>query len=444
MRADHLSCYSYKKKTSPNIDIISKDSLLFENAISQSNWTYPSLYSLISSKYPSAHRITWFDQIINNGFITLPEILQRYGYHTAIFSNFKILINPETFGKHFKETKLADISENTLKFIANWLGRYQRSFFIFHIGDYVHEPYYADKKYVDMFYEDGYEDLRFDDIVNSLTSTSMRDSVDKLKEINRKLNLRIKRLSKKQLAYIMACYDAGIYYVDSFIGKFYEIIQKKLKNYLFIVTADHGQCFFEHGFHGHGLHLYNEVVRVPLIVNINNNKNIGKIEEPVQHIDLYPTILELLGLGNEIKNLDGTSFIPLLSQKRMRENNRFAISESHPFISIRNGNHKLITTYFRLMENNGLLKELYLNCKNKNMRRLLFNCYALLSSDKFYDLRNDPNEQNNIKWKNKITYKQLFMKLKAVLSNANHEGKNPTTLSLDEEIKRQLGGLGYM
>ena len=443
LRADHLSCYGYEHQTSPNIDAVSKNSVLFHNAISQSNWTYSSLYSLISGRYPSVHRITWFDQIINGSFITLPEILQEHGYHTAIFSSFKTLINPSTFGKHFKETRLMNIDEDPLQFMSNWFKKNRRSFSIFHIGDYVHEPYFADKKYIDMFYDGGYEDLKFDDTLNSLISTYTKGLGDKMRDINRKLNLRIKRLTKKQLSYVIACYDAGIYYVDKFIGRFYEILRSKIKNYLFIITADHGQCFFEHGFYGHGLHLFDEVIRVPLIVDMNQDSR-GIIIEPTQHIDIFPTILELLGLESEIKKLDGIPFTQVFSSKGTELNNRFAISESHPFISIQNKTHKLITTHFRLQKNESRLKELYSNLKNKNIRRFIFNSYALLSPDKLYNIQKDTVERNNVKRQDKLEYKLLTEQLKTIFKNTQKEGLSPVTVSMEDDIKQQLRNLGYM
>ncbi len=443
MRADHLSCYGYKKKTSPNIDTISEDSLVFQNAIAQSNGTFRSMYSLISGKYPIQHGIKWFDQRINEAFVTLPEILQKHGYHTTIFSSFRSLINPSTFGGHFRERRLTYINEDTLRFMTNRFKNNKKTFSIFHIGDYVHEPYYADKRYVDMFYEGGYEGLEFDDTLNALTSLELRNLAEPMKDIIRKLNMHTRRLTKKQLSYIIACYDAGIYYVDMFIGKFYEIFKSENKNYLFIITADHGQCFFEHGFHGHGLHLYDEVIRVPLIFNMNDGRR-NVIDEPVQHIDLYPTLLEILELKSEIKNLDGISLSPFFSQQKVESSNRIAISESHPFISIREKNYKLITTHFRLEKYKGILRALFSNLRNKRIRRFLFNIYALFSSDKLYNLNNDPKEKNNIKNKEKTIYRQLREKLEIIFNNVQKKNAEPLNLDIDDEIKRQLKNLGYM
>ncbi len=442
LRADHLSCYGYKKKTSANIDKISENSFLFKNAVSQSNWTYASLYSLISGRYPGVHNITWFDQQIDTSLVTLPEVLEEAGYQTALFSSFRTLINKKTFGKHFNETKLINIDEDVKTVFSNWFRNNPRSFSIFHIGDYVHEPYFADKKYVDMFYKDGYEGLKIDEVLSSITSTATKGFAEKMIDINRKLNLRIKRLSKKQLAYLIACYDAGIYHVDKFIGDFYKLIRNELKNYLFIITADHGQCFFEHGFYGHGLQLYDEVTRVPLIVDMNQLVK-GAIDEPVQHIDIYPTLAQFLGLKEKVKKLDGISFDGILKGNRALES-RLAISESYPFISIRNKSHKLITTHFKLQKNKGLLKELFKNIRNKNIRRFLFNCYALYSPTKFYNILNDPEEQNNITGREKQTQKLLFERLTAVFENSQQEALDPVSITMDDEIKQQLANLGYM
>ncbi len=443
LRADHLSCYGYNKNTSPNIDIVSKAGVRFNNAFSQSNWTYPSLYSFISGRYPGSHRITWFDQRINEKFVTFPALLKEYGYQTALFSSFRTLTNPTTFGSHFQETYLTDIDGDALQRAKDWFNGKGKSLLMLHIGDYVHEPYYADKKFVDMFYQDGYQGLEFNDTLNSLVSVSMRDSGEKMRNINRQLNLHTKRLSKKQLSYVLACYDAGIFYVDKFIGELYKILQKESEKFLFIVTADHGQAFFEHGFYGHGMHLHEEFIKVPLVIATEQG-NSGVFQEPVQHIDIYPSLLELLGVDNPAARLDGVSFAGgLYGKDKAREGGgRFAVSEARPFISIRNNKYKLITSHFKIEKNSGGLKEISTNAKS--LRRILFNYYALLSSDKLYNILDDPQEKCNIVRGAVDTHKIFTEKLEAIFKKIKHDAHEPSNANMDEEIKRQLVNLGYM
>jgi len=444
LRADHLSCYGYNQQTSVNIDSISNNSVVFRNAISQSNWTLSSMYSLITSRYPSIHGITWFDQRVDNKFMTLPETLKSYGYQTAIFSRYKSLLNKNIFGSHFNEAIPIDIETNSsLAEIGTWIKHNKKCFCIFHIGDFVHEPYCADKKYVDMFYRDGYEGLEFNDTLNFITSKISIGVADKMRDINRKLNMRLRRLTDKQLSYLIACYDAGIYYVDKIVGQLYEIVQNENNDYMFIVTADHGQCFFEHGFYGHGLHLYDEVTRVPLIVDMNQQyKRI--IDEPVQHIDIFPTILDILEISNPDFKTDGTPFTEAFASTDNKMNKRLAITEAPPFISIRNREHKLITTYNRLKENGGIYKELYSNLKHKKIRKALLNLYSTFSRDELFDIQKDTKEKMNIRSKEKDVYRLLYGQLKLMLENMQKDAVSPINVSVDDEIRQQLSNLGYM
>ena len=146
LRAANLGCYGYDKNTSPNIDTIASKNVLFKNATAQSNWTYPSLYSLLSGKYPSKLNISSFGQKINRSLKVLPEFLSEKGFHTAIFSCFKHLIDALTFGSHFDEAVYTKLNDNAVDIFRKWVNSKKDSFLLFHIGEYTHEPHCAEKK----------------------------------------------------------------------------------------------------------------------------------------------------------------------------------------------------------------------------------------------------------------------------------------------------------
>lgn len=86
LRPDHLSCYGYIRNTSPHIDKLAKEGLLFKNAYVQSNWTVPSITSLMTSTYPHTHRVTDRGFYADTSMPTLPEILKYSGYTTGILA----------------------------------------------------------------------------------------------------------------------------------------------------------------------------------------------------------------------------------------------------------------------------------------------------------------------------------------------------------------------
>ena len=443
LRAANLGCYGYGKNTSPNVDAIAGENILFKNAISQSNWTYPSLYSMISGKYPSKIDMTFFDLKINESLKVLPEFLSEKGFHTTLFSYFRNLINTAAFGSHFDDTVYVELNDDAVNMFRKWTEKKGDSFLIFHIGEYTHEPYFAEKEYVSGFLD---RDIDPEDpeVVNKtvkiLTDRQTETSDSTLHDINRSINLRRLRLNEKQLKYLIAAYDAGIYRIDGYIGKMYEIIKHAETDRIFMVTGDHGQAFMEHGFFGHGIHLYDEVGRVPLICDINGGFN-RIVTAPVQLLDIYSTVAEFLNLQPPHR-LDGRS---LLSHLTSRENHdHYAISEAYPFISIRKGKYKLISSFLKFQQRMEVLKTLAMSVKNGSKRQILYNLYAYLSFDKLYDIENDPGERRNLRFRKREIYKMLRGQLGSHINETKNEKFPPRGIELAEDIKKQLENLGYM
>ena len=443
LRASNLGCYGYGKKTSPNIDAIARENVLFKNAVSQSNWTYPSLYSLLSGKYASKLNLSFFDQKINESLKVLPEILAEKGFYTSLFTSFESFVNPETFGDHFNEAFHIEPDDDSIARFSNWMKAERDSFLMFHVCEYVHEPYFAEKEDILKFLD---KDINPDDpeladkTIETLTSISTPTDGDTLNNINRKINLRQLRLSRKQLKYLLAAYDAGIYTMDSYVGTIYEIMKDAAEDCFFILMADHGQAFMEHGFWGHGLHLYDEMCKVPLICDFNGRFN-GRFSEPVQLLDLYPTLMELLEIKSPTLS-DGRSLLPLLSGEEEAE--RYALSESYPFISLRKEQYKLISSQLKFLGRPDALKTLSSVIKTGSGKQILFNLYAYLSADKLYQTEDDPGERENLRFKKGEVYRSLKDELRALIDKCKGETFPPVTKELTEDIKKQLENLGYM
>lgn len=438
LRADHLGCYGYNKNTSPHLDEIAQKSFLFARAISQCNWTFPSVYSMITARYPSTHKVSWWDQKINERFPTLPEILAKNGYHTGLFTPFKGLLNVKSFCQHFQERKEIKIADMPSSF-SDWLNRSENSFLFLHTAEYVHEPFYADREYVRMFLADGGEAERAADsgIVEALTS---RDTTFKnIRRLITRINTRRARLTGKQVEYLRAAYDAGIFYVDKFIGQIYRLIRENCRDYIFIITSDHGQALMEHKIFGHGLSLYEELVHVPLIIDVNGRYT-GRSSSPVQLIDLYPTIMDLLDIPGK-SSLDGASLVSLFGGGRFPE--RPCISEGFPYISLTKNGYKMITKYTRLAgykkSSDSFAKSLEGSWKKKTLARVLH-----YLPDQLFCLKKDPDEKKNLLWQEKIRYNSLKEELNQLYARINSEGMSPLEVGIDEEIAKQLEALGYI
>ncbi|MFH0860552.1 MAG: sulfatase [Candidatus Altiarchaeota archaeon] len=293
LRADHLGCYGYERNTSSIIDSLAADGILFENAFTQSVASAPSHMTMLTSFYPSVHRICNLEQQSNpdcsfqldESIRTLPEILNGEGYRTVAFTGGGQVI--EDIGLRGFDLFYDDPDKNSGLLLA-WLDEnYDEQFFMFFHTYSVHDSYLSFQP-----------DQNFNGAGNSDSRLieSFVVNISGLDDINT----------------IIGMYDRKITYVDSFIGTIFEKLDSLgiSNKTIVIITSDHGEEFGEHGFVGHG-QLYDETIHVPLLVLIPSLSGGKRIRNTVRTIDIMPAILDLLGVGPE-DNLQGVSFAPLL------------------------------------------------------------------------------------------------------------------------------------
>ena len=440
LRADSLGCYGYERDTSPHIDAIASDGVIFKNAYTPANWTNPSYYSLITALYPLVHGVTNHHHGISGIVNTLPETLARQGYTTSLYSDYYTLLDDHRFGRHFQDQVYFDIDRDSDKLKERITSLEARDlFFLIHIGNYVHEPYCAPEELVREFwphaFPEGKEEIRRLTREMNLSDESMRN-------VLRKVNLHRTLLSRTEVEYLKACYDAGIKYVDRWVGDFFNFIKEcSGEEYLFVLTADHGQGFFEHGFFGHGLSLHQELIRVPLIFY----KPCGvalEIDPAVQLIDVFPTMMEITG-SPVPAGIDGVSFRKYL-EKKITGDRRRIISEGFPLVTCIGGDKKLIISFYRLMNWKEKLEAVKSLIRSRNLRRLLFHLYSLLKTS-LYDLRSDPGERRNLSWRRDPEKKILKQHLKRWYRQCRHRTLVVTDQEIDDrKIIEQLKGLGYL
>ncbi|MHA1381887.1 MAG: sulfatase family protein, partial [Candidatus Helarchaeota archaeon] len=190
-----------------------------------------------------------------------------------------------------------------------------------------------------------------------------------------------------------------------------------LKNTIFILTSDHGTGLMERGLIGHHYWVYDELIKVPLIIRIPRFKNHINFNDPVELVDIFPTILDICGISPK-QIIQGRSLKPYIEGKNIEE--RFTFSEVHidDSKSIRGKRYKLIGFNFF---SNPMIK--------------------------LFDLSNDPTEQKDIsKQHPEITAKYTKELLKFVKNNLEiaENYKMVEKKGIDEEQKRALKSLGYL
>jgi arylsulfatase A-like enzyme len=320
LRQDHLGCYGYVKPTSPFIDRLASEGVRFETALSTTSWTLPSHAAMFTGMFDSAHGLVDNGLSLGDDHSTLAEVLRDGGYRTAGFFGGPYL-HP-TFGlgqgfDHYQScmTTIADgasgedvrkfsrapigashrdiTGPRTLEQVSRWLAQTpdepDRPFFLFvHLWD-VHYDYIPPEEYAVLFTDPAYDG-----------------------EVDGKNFARIvgeqRKLKAKERNHIIALYDAEIRFTDDVVGR---ILKQVPEDTLIVITADHGEEFYEHGRWGHQGSLFDEQVRVPLIVHWPGHFEPRVVPDQVRLIDLMPTLLTIAGARRQPPT-QGRSLVPLL------------------------------------------------------------------------------------------------------------------------------------
>lgn len=436
LRADGLSCYGNPRITSPNIDALSKESILFQNVLAQSSWTLPSHMTMFTSLYPSVHGcITspmWTKSIesLDDYWITLPEILQSFGFTTAAFTDGKLLGPTFNFDQGFE---ICDDSGGGIEKISRkaiqWLENYSSKspFFLFlHCYDVHH---YRPPKNLENMFAESYE-----------------GKLLKLRKTGNALETRVTsnafyHLSKNDITYLQALYNAAIYLTDREFGKVLNYLKRNdlYKDTIIIVTSDHGEEFWEHRGTGHGMSLHQHQLKVPLIMKSPTFSHSGRnIQEWVGIIDIVPTILDVLGIPipNEFQGISLSSLI----EKKIYKERTFGAEASHL------GNQKCL-----IYKGNSLLFNQFPPIGEEifNWKRFLYiwRNIMLFSENELYNLFMDPYEKINIISKEpELVDKMKIVLLNQINNNLTISTKNSLSkkIELDKKTKEHLKSLGYI
>lgn len=415
LRPDHLSCYGYNRKTSPFIDSLAARGTVFSNCHAVACWTAPSLASLFTSKYPRSHGVlhgfaqaheVHGQEILDPSFVTLAEAMKANGYATFGIAGTGHVTEQSGLAQGFdKFTGLwfppCETIHDTALGYKKDLNSAGKPFFLWVHYFPPHAPYYARKPWVEQY-------ARHPELVPEFK----RQSVEWLQS----QMPRIKESSEIQET-IIDLYDAEINFVDTFVERLFKEVLPQ-GNTIVIVTADHGEMFFEHGSMGHAQSLFEEEVRIPLIIvaPASGGFKAATVSSPVCNIDFYPTILDLIGIPHQ-DGAQGKSLKPLLDGGPARQGQPlFAEFDrgASPLRSVMENGWKLIVN------------------PDKRETGMLF------------DLKSDPGETNNL-----FSIKpDVAVRLGSVLQqwmSANTPFDAPTgTIHLTPDQQKILKSLGYV
>ena len=446
LRADHLSCYGYEVQTTPSIDRLASDGILYENAISPSSWTLPGHASILTGTFPRQHSAHFVEPgganaeeslmlpavemrafPLHPDNVTLAEILSAAGYRTAgIVANAAFL--HRTFGLdqgfqfyddrerrrfgyeplisklikftpyfHDAITKPYRLASDINRVAFDWLSiNHEEPFFLFLNYMDPHRPYRPPAGYSYGLYNG-----RFFMNPSDIPGGEMR-------------------LSDEERDFYLSLYDGEIAYVDHHVGLLIEKL-KELGVYdetLIIVTSDHGEFFGEHGVWEHTVGPYEEVYKVPLIVKYPGSGKRGRDSRWVQTVDILPEVLETVGLP-----------IP-------------ADVEGSPLSLV---DHPILTEQYP----NTYWAKNYGSRYGRSYRSVYERPWKLIvyidDTMELYNLAEDPFEQNNLfqqEQRRAIAMRRRLRKYIASLSPTRPADE--AVESLDDSTVKRLKALGYV
>ncbi|HEY7160299.1 MAG TPA: sulfatase [Acidobacteriota bacterium] len=409
--AKHFPMYGYYRDTTPNIKNLSKDSVLFERAYTQAVYTLASTATLMSGLDPFRHQIIYRKSALPDKTYTLAERFRDSGYSTGTFvsngnasSIFGMTQGFQEVREVFREPGYSGWGSDITNGFTQWLQKLKpgRPFFAYLHYREPHAPFNPPESFKNHFTNPNYMGYR-----------------DASYEMRRKINMGEISVTPADREYIEATYDENLRYGDYEVGR----VLKKLKdmklydNTILIVTADHGEAFWEHNFQGHNSQLYEESVHIPFILKLSSKTNLNKkkVNNPIRTVDIYPTLVDLMELSRRDWNVDGHSFISYLLSDKLEDVPVFTQTIAEQAYSWMEGNFK------------------YIYHRHTNTEEL-------------YNLKTDPGERTNLIKTNPIETAYLRSRLFGWHAEKKGSGSRIKTdrAVMDESTRENLKALGYI
>ncbi|HET8936291.1 MAG TPA: sulfatase [Polyangiales bacterium] len=292
MRADHLQPYNATTRVkTPAVAALAAQGTVFESAQAPENWTKPSVASVLTGLYPASHGTKTGDAKLSDKATLLSEVFKEAGYATASFlangyvsDKFGFNQGWDTYTNYIREKRSSN-AENVYRDAARWIDEHKkRPFFVYVQTIDPHVPYDPPEEMIQLYHPEPYHGV-----------VSPRSTADQLGRA--KLSPPKVVLNDDDRKYLEALYDGEVTYHDKYLGVFIEKL-KRLGLYdktLFVVTADHGEEFYDHQSYGHGHSLYQELIHVPWILRYPGAAP-RRITDTVSTVDIAPTVLSSLGL----------------------------------------------------------------------------------------------------------------------------------------------------
>ncbi len=425
-RADHLGCYGYPRDTTPNIDQMAGDSLLFRWHFAQYATTKPSTASLFTSQHADTH-LAYENRPLLEDTFTLADGLEAAGFATVMFTSNPNAAPGTGLGLDFQEvydqTHVEPLVEGweeftlpqpLLSLIGSWLEKNARKrFFAYVHFDPPHQPYLQPEEMTELF-----AGQRPPDFERGGFEFPVAD-----KE-------RLATCLHPPLPDWINLYDANLRFADWAVGELVRLLREAgvFDETVLVVTSDHGEAFGEHGYLWHERGVYDELLHVPLLIRLPGGAGAHEIAGLTQAIDLLPTVFDLFQVPYPADETQGTSLLPLMAGTDEKAHEHIiARSDGKPPSYLVRGEDWALILY-----GNGEWRSLY-------------------------DLRSDPDQRRNVLEEHPTVAEEMlavFREFAAAQRRPPFEFLYPDVeplpvpaegeIELSPEVRRQLRALGYV
>jgi len=425
LRADHLSGYGHHRRTTPHLDRLSRQGLLFTSAVTPASWTVPSVAAVLTGHYPGTDGIGIGRRAgIPAGTPTLAGLLGEAGYATAGFSANALLDTDRGYELGFRhyfctphtdnQHTAGELNDRALR----WLERHRdERFFCFLQYMDPHNPYDAPP-------------------FNPAPGGTGSPTAWRQGNVRMLIAGEIEIDRPEDVEQVKDCYDEEISHVDQQIGRLLAQLRRLdlLENTLVIVSADHGEELHDRGNWGHGFTLYEELIRVPLIVRLPGGPELSRGREPlpVSLVDILPTIGEVAGLDLIPPGAPGQSLLQPEEDRILRSG--IWGTRAPDFYAVSRGPHKYIYL-------NGMPQS-----QGARNRKRLFMVKDAPGDEMFFHLERDPGERHNLAGDAPEMEALLRQDLFRWLSEMGATARPPSEEQgrIDREMEEKLRAMGYM
>jgi arylsulfatase A-like enzyme len=415
LRADRLAPYDPDTRvTTPGVARFLEHAAVLLRARSQETWTKPSVATLLSSLYPWQHKAITDTSVVPSEVKLLPELLRDRGFFTGAYVANGYVSDRFGFDRGFLTYRnyIAEGRRAVARDIANdvlgWLDARPRDqpFFLYVHAIDTHVPYRPPHDFLSL-----YDGAPYDGPVDFSRSSELLEQI-KLGQLP---------VTPRDKQHLIALYDGEVSYHDVHFDALMAGLDARglAGDTLVIVTADHGEEFWDHGSVGHGHSLYDELLHVPLLVRLPGVTTHGAaISEDVGLIDVAPTILEALG-DTPPDSWAGHSFLPDLLGETSDAPRATVSGFMETMRAVASGRYKLI---------------------QRGLERFVL-----------YDLARDPHETRDVAADHPLAVRYLRAQLGLILGGSDGSRPRQTTTeytaqttAIDAATERQLRALGYV